>query len=479
METRLIRLIILFILPISLISCNEERGKICNFDLGEGEFEEPFRGFLSSKPEILVKSLDYPPFSWLMSDTVVLSKQIEISFNEEAVRSKSTATIAICSNSYKPFDQVMVYCNDTLLIDNTYLTTATIEPKILDLKIKIHPDFGEQIAEGFIMVNGNNIDEVNGHSLKDGLHPVEKLAFSQRIGWPLWIWILWILIALLIIAIIIFIIYLIVKFIKALFSGLGNMTTKQRVKSKNIKKAKSKKQEKEDPYIKIAKEIERQIYNSSTVKEKYDYFEKLRLHINSTAETNPDLNERCYQAMMAMTQKALDERNEKLWSKTPISGGSWSSKRGMSTFILYQSSTAYMNTKQFDMTKCKYDIHGSPDFTSVTSPNSIVDVSDLYDKYSISELDKRGGGWNSFQEVAQRRMADRMTNKIHSWWQNNHPGESFDKYDAFYKWRDANDLVPHEDTNCKTMRLVKRPVHEVFKHCGGISNAKIIKSYFF
>lgn len=478
MKTRLIRLIILFILPISLISCNEERGKICNFDLGEGEFEEPFRGFLSSKPEILVKSLDYPPFSWLMSDTVVLSKQMEISFNEEAVRSKSTATIAFCSNLYKPFDQVMIYCNDTLLADNTYRTTATIEPKTLDLKIKIHPDFGEQIGDGVIMVNGNNIDEVNERPLKDGMHPVEKMAFSQKIGWPLWIWILWILIVLLIIAAIIFIIYLIIKMIKALFSGLGNITHKKSVKSKNIKKVKNEKHKKKDPYIKIAKEIEQQIYSSSTIRDKYDYFEKLRLHINSTADTNPDLNERCYQAMKPKTQRALDERNQNLWAETPISGGNWSGKRGLSTFSLNQNSIDYMNIRQYGITKCKYDIHGSPDFTPVTETNSIVDVSDLYDKYSISELDKRGGGWNSFQEVAQRRMTDRMETKIHSWWKNNYQGEHFDKYDAFYKWRDANDLVPHEDTNCKTMRLVKRPVHKIFTHCGGISNAKLIKTYF-
>ena len=474
--------LILSILPILFwVSCDEERAKVCNFDFGEGEYEEPFRGFLSSKPDILVKSLEYPPFSWLKSDTLVLNRKIEISFNEECIRSKSKAKITFCSTSYKPFENVKIYCNDTLLQNNTYYTKATSDPIVLDIKIKIHPDFGEQLANGFIMVYGTDIDEVNGTSLtEEGMHPVEKLAFSQKIGWPIMIWLLWLLIVIIIIIAIIFIIYLIIKLIKSLISSLS-IATKSRIKQKNSMYYKNKKEEDEPWYIKKARELEREVYSRSTVTSKYEKFEELRLHINITADTNPDLNERCYQAMRPSTQKALDKRNEIWWGKTPKNGirGKWTGERGMSTYILNPISRAYKRAKPFGMTECKYDNYGTPNFDSITENGSIVNISDLYDNYSASGLDKRGGSWNSIQEVAQRQMADNMEYKIHSWWKQNHPGEIFEKYDAFYKWRNANDLVPHEDNNCKTMRLVKRPVHEIFKHCGGIANAKIVKKYLF
>ncbi len=476
--------LILSILPILfLVSCDEERAKVCNFDFGEGEYEEPFRGFLSSKPDILVKSLEYPPFSWLKSDTVVLNKKIEISFNEECIRSKSTVKISFCSTSYKPFENVKIYCNDTLLQNNTYYTKATSDHKILDIKIKIHPDYGEQLANGFIVVYGTDIDEVNGISLtEEGMRPVEKLAFSQKIGWPIMTWLLWILIVIIIIIVIIFIIYLIVKLIKAIFIGISNCGNRPSFKQKKLRNEsdyKNKPKEDDNRYIKRAKQLEKEIYSRSAITSKYEKFEELRLHINSTADTDPELNERCYKAMMPSTQKALDERNEKLWSKTPTSGGGWNGKRGISTFILYKSSTSYMNAKPYGMTECKYDKHGSPNFAPATEDGSIVNISDLYDKYSIGDLEKRGGNWNSFQEVAQRRMADNMEPEIHRWWNQNHCGETYEKYNAFYKWRDANDLVPHEDSNCKTMRLVKRPIHEIFKHCGGIANAIIVKKYLF
>lgn len=45
-------------------------------------------------------------------------------------------------------------------------------------------------------------------------------------------------------------------------------------------------------------------------------------------------------------------------------------------------------------------------------------------------------------------------------------------------WRNEHDLVPHEDTNCRTIRLVYRPAHEAFDHRRGIANAKNIKKHF-
>ena len=48
----------------------------------------------------------------------------------------------------------------------------------------------------------------------------------------------------------------------------------------------------------------------------------------------------------------------------------------------------------------------------------------------------------------------------------------------FWQWRDTLDLVPHEDTDRRTMRLVYRPAHTAFKHRGGVANAVNIKTQF-
>ena len=56
----LIYCVILFVV-CSLESCKENKEQLPLFDFGSETFDEPFVGLLSSRPEILVKSLDYPP----------------------------------------------------------------------------------------------------------------------------------------------------------------------------------------------------------------------------------------------------------------------------------------------------------------------------------------------------------------------------------------------------------------------------------
>ena len=104
-----------------------------------------------------------------------------------------------------------------------------------------------------------------------------------------------------------------------------------------------------------------------------------------------------------------------------------------------------------------------------------------YDKYSINALKKRGGGSSfssSFQDVAQEKIAKLNSSVIQDFWSKKHSSEKFDLYKAYYEWRDSLDLVPHEDGNCRTLRLVKRSAHTVFTHTGGISRVCNVKKYF-
>lgn len=124
-------------------------------------------------------------------------------------------------------------------------------------------------------------------------------------------------------------------------------------------------------------------------------------------------------------------------------------------------------------TVCRYDLHSSPDFDAVTFPGSAVDISDLYDSLYSDNIQKRGGGPNSLQEIAQGRMIPALRSAIEAWAKTNN------READFWQWRDSLDLVPHEDTDCRTMRLVYRPAHLAFKHRGGVANAVNIKTHFY
>ncbi|MDE7349983.1 MAG: hypothetical protein K2N25_02860, partial [Muribaculaceae bacterium] len=108
----------------------------------------------------------------------------------------------------------------------------------------------------------------------------------------------------------------------------------------------------------------------------------------------------------------------------------------------------YQECAATGFTVCQYDLHGSLDFSAVTFPGSIVDISDLYDKLSSDNIQKRGGGPNSLQEIAQGRMAQNLKTVIAE------RARVHDREEDFWQWRDSHDLVPHEDTDCRTMRLV-------------------------
>lgn len=170
------------------------------------------------------------------------------------------------------------------------------------------------------------------------------------------------------------------------------------------------------------------------------------------------------------TWGALEEA-WKLWHPTPSSHVEWIGENNR-ICVLKTTHSLYSECKKLHFLECSYDDHGSPDFTSVTYPDSIVNISDLYDTLSSDEIQKRGGAKHSLQEIAQKRMEKQLQKVINKWAKKNNCEPDF------YKWRDANNLVPHEDTNCRTMRLVQRDAHTAFKHRGGVANAINIKNHF-
>ena len=215
---------------------------------------------------------------------------------------------------------------------------------------------------------------------------------------------------------------------------------------------------------------ESRLYQSIPVAEKHAILESMRLELDRLYRNDRSTYDHYRAVLRQNTWDALEE-NWKLWDPVPKSHVVWEGPNDC-TCRLKPSHPNFKECDAVDFTVCRYDLHGSPDFNAVTFPGSVVDISDLYDELSSENIQKRGGGPNSLQEIAQNRMILALKPAIEALAKPN--GCEAD----FWKWRDSLDLVPHEDTACRTMRLVYRHAHSAFKHRGGVANALNIKSHF-
>lgn len=496
-------LIILCIASCLLVSC-DTKSELTSIDFGSAEFEEPFRGLLASHPSWLVATLDWPILRSLKSDTIVLSKSVKLEFNEDAVRSNSSAYIVFGNkNGNREHHAYQFFCNDELVGADGYRVQATTEPQELSIKVKIHPAIGDSTELGYLSIYGNEIDEVNSIALtEEGWQRIAQWSFTQEIGLPWLIWLIWLLLLLIAVAIIVLVIYLLIQYViiplGAFLSNVSlptlsmptfawptlNFRRKQKSSHKQKRKVDTTEQkqnneqenEELDPYIQEALRLESMLRSTEYgIASKNDILEQLREHLAKTFYTDRELNERCYQTLQVNTQKALDKFNSFV-GETP-KNGTWTGERGQSLFKLSQLNIHYAKCKSLGFIACKYTSF-EPDFTPVTWPKSVVDISDLYAIYSCAELEKRGGTKSSFQYRAQMRIAKRIDPELREWWKKNRKQEEYDQEAAFWAWRNANDLLPHEDANCRTLRLVKRSAHMAFTHAGGIAHAKVIKDYF-
>lgn len=212
------------------------------------------------------------------------------------------------------------------------------------------------------------------------------------------------------------------------------------------------------------------LYQDGRVAEKYAILEAMRLELDRLYREDRPTYDKIKASLKVNTWEALEE-NWKLWDPVPKSRVVWEGANECTCRML-PSHPNYVECNQRGFTVCEYDLHGSPNFDAVTFPGSVVDISDLYDELSCENIQKRGGSSYSLQEIAQERMARNLQDEISKW------AKANNKEPDFWKWRDSLDLVPHEDTDCRTMRLVYRPAHLAFKHRGGVANAINIKTHF-
>lgn len=466
--------ILLAVLTLSIICCScgssDDKHEYIelgdNLDFGKGTYRpNPFK-FLDS----------VPPFSWMgMPDSIKKATELAISFNEDAVRSKSTAQLALVDINGNKIEGIKVGKSDGSNLSVKADTAQTIVP----ITFTVDPTIGDSILNGSIIILGNDLDEANGTSLGTTMTPITTWSLEHKTGINWWRWTILILIVAAILCLIVLIIYLLYYGVSVASSKLSYVTIPSfglKIRDAKISKGKKKQDKKDkkkdgtDPIVQELKELERKLHTNIGVSSKYDILEQIRLKLDYLYNHNEVIYNQAMKSLEPNTCDALEEA-WKLWNTTPKKNVEWGGPK-KTVCSLKRSHPKYEECRKLNFIKCSYDKHGSPDFSAVTFPKSIVNISDLYDGLSSEQIKARGGSCNSLQEIAQERMSMQLKPVIEKWAVENNCAPDF------YKWRDAHDLVPHEDGDCCTMRLVYRSAHTAFTHRGGVANSSNIKNHF-
>lgn len=471
----------LLLMAFFVVACNNSTSdELAVFDFGKGKYKQPFVGWLKSEPEILVKSLKYPPYKWFAPDTLVLGAEFNIDFNDESVRSKSSATLRFADTLAHPVSGVEFFCNEQPIRDGGIAVEASDNDRQhVKIKCKVQPKVGERRVVGYLIADGNELDEINEIPLQHEQNVVAKWSLEQKYGWPIMLWLLWALTVVLILVAL----YFLIKGLVLLFIAVGKYLAAIKIPSIALPKLGKKAANHrgtghdngpENPNPCYLCAMERHLYSNMSVADKYYILEKIRLELDKLYENDRKTYDKCQKELKENTWKALEEAWSFRYPKSNVSWGGANNK----TCSLNLSHKYYSECSDKGFVRCVYDEHGSPDFGEVTFPGSVVDISDLYDSLSIYQIQKRGGSENSLQGIAQRRMAENLEQTVRAWAKKRNVAYDPKNNNSFYAWRDELNLVPHEDPDCRKMRLVYRPAHEAFVHRGGVSNAVNIKKHF-
>lgn len=245
-----ILLAVVAMLIMASCSSNLDNKELPLFDFGTTIYEEPFVGILESKPNILVKSMQYLPYKWVVSDTTHLEKTFEITFNEESLRSQSEATLMFRDLRYNPIKDITFYYNGKIC-QNGELTIKADEPvKTVNLSLVISPSLKDVLVEGCLLIKGTELDFVNEHSLVQESNLISNWQCDQGIEWPIMLWLLWLLTIILIIILLLTTIYFIVHRFAVIVPYMKSLTsfkvnTHKTVKQKFHKKEKDNKLQEE------------------------------------------------------------------------------------------------------------------------------------------------------------------------------------------------------------------------------------------
>ena len=202
------RLFYLLLVILCCVSCNKPAAdELETFDFGKGKYKQPFVGLLKSEPEILVKSLQYPPYKWFAPDTLILESKFAIQFNDESLRSKSSATLRFVDTLARSV-KYLEFSNDMQTSEDSSFDIIALDSDKtkVTVRCKVHPRFGEQRFTGYLIANGNELDEINNIPLQYEQNVIANWSLEQKYGWPIMLWLLWALTVVLILVALYFLI---------------------------------------------------------------------------------------------------------------------------------------------------------------------------------------------------------------------------------------------------------------------------------
>lgn len=493
--------IVIILSLLLLVSCVQNVQEPTMYNFGTGQYEQPFRGFLKKIP-FLKKTLEYPPYKWFAPDTVRLHKSFIIEFNEEAIRSKSSAQIFFVDSLYKPYKDISFYANSEYMQGGQIAIQADSLEKRLNLICEISPDFGDNVAEGKLLIQGVELDEVNEKSLYQEMITISDWRAEQEYNIPWLLWLLWLLTVILILKVLQYLIVAVLHFIKSTFPGLcalslPNMRSNKSIvanvnnlngnEKKEENKGKNKAMEKEDakcpcdPMIESYCDI---LFNKqSSIATKCETLLALADKWENLADSQSLYDRLCPK------MKNLLEAFWAIRKPSPNSYGHWSGMKGNSTFYFDgyyvptdKNTRDGMNWAQL-VAAYKQDFNLTGFDGGVRYSNGRIDLSPIaiasvqinYEDSNLDKLRSRGGGDDTVQEIAAPFFSIKLAKAIKD-----------GGYKDFWEFKDGmhdgrfkrkTPLVIHEDYDGKTLMLVPKYLHDNWKHYGGIALVSVIVKY--
>lgn len=130
-----------------------------------------------------------------------------ISFNEDAVRSKSSGTIYLADANGNRVDGIHIGDKG----DSEIAFFASDKEVTIPVSFRVNPEIGDSLLTGSIMVSADKLDVVNDTELMSYATPVAGWQMKHQTGINWWRWALLILVVALILAILFFVGYGLVK----------------------------------------------------------------------------------------------------------------------------------------------------------------------------------------------------------------------------------------------------------------------------
>ncbi|MCR5014735.1 MAG: hypothetical protein K6A28_08195 [Bacteroidales bacterium] len=456
------------------MTVNAEKEPAGIIDFGKGTYREPFVGLLSSHPRWIASTLDWPLIRSLKPDSLALEKNIEIGFNEDAVRCNAEATLQFVDNDFDVLKGVQVYCDGVRVGTEGYAIKATSTPQIINVVFKIDPVRKGGTHSGQLLVTGVEVDEANNVKLfSEGPHSILDWKYTYKRGVALLLWMTWLLLIVVLPLLLITTAVLLFKR-RAFLKGHPFLTKNDSFVHECHSSLGKFFQNKIESVIllnDVRSDIDILKATDQPSSKKAEALWNLHGQVEQMKELNPKLyKEQILILMNWKIKKALRKFHGMVWKQTPYEGigGHWERSANGVKYVLSPRNLYYKACEEAGMTECEYGSSGEPDFDLVTEEGTVVDCTDLYD----ADLG------DDFMDKVEERIANNKRQELAASWKNRHPEQEFDLHKAYEELKSTKRLVLHEDANCKTSRLVYQPAHEAFGSCSGLERVRLVKRYF-